>query len=61
LVLALVGDQLDYGDDVCGIVLSVLKGKAKDRQHIASVTMIEDPQDADNCEESTKEKGFYAF
>lgn len=27
LVLALVGDQLDYGDDVCGIVLSVRFGE----------------------------------
>jgi hypothetical protein len=39
----------------------VLKGKVKDRQHIASVAMIEDPLDADNGEESTEEKGFYAF
>ena len=27
LVLALVGDQLDYGDDVCGIMLSVRFGE----------------------------------
>jgi hypothetical protein len=39
----------------------VLKGKVKGRQHIASVAMIEDPPDGDNGEESTKEKGFYAF
>jgi hypothetical protein len=61
LVLTLVGDQLDYGDYVCGIVLSVFKGKVKDRQHIAIVAMIEDPSDVDGGEESTEEKGFYAF
>jgi hypothetical protein len=50
LVLALVGDQLDYGDYVYGILLSVLKGKVKDRQHIASVAMIENPPNADGGE-----------
>jgi hypothetical protein len=39
----------------------VLKGKVKDRQHIASVAMIEDPSDTDSGEESIEEKGFYAF
>jgi hypothetical protein len=57
----LVGGQLDYGDYVCGIVLSGLKRKVKDRQHIASISMIEDPSNADGGEESTKEKEFYAF
>ena len=61
MVLALVGDQLDYVDYVCGIVLSVVKGKVKYRQHIASVAMIEDPSGLDGGEESTEEKRFYAF
>jgi hypothetical protein len=39
----------------------VLKGKVKDKKHITSVDMIEDPLNADSGEESTKEKGFYAF
>jgi hypothetical protein len=52
---------LDYGEDVCGIVLSVLKGKVKYRQHIVSVVVIEDPLDTDNGEEYTEENGFYAF
>jgi stalled ribosome alternative rescue factor ArfA len=34
------------------------KGKVKD---IVSIAMIEDPLDVDSGEESTKEKGFYAF
>jgi hypothetical protein len=38
----------------------VLKGKVKHRQHIESVAMIDLP-DADSGEESTEEKGFYAF
>jgi hypothetical protein len=39
----------------------VLKGKFKDKQHIASVVVIEDPSYVDSGEESTEEKGFYAF
>jgi hypothetical protein len=39
----------------------VLKGKVKDTQRKVSLAMIEDPPDADNGEESTEEKGFYAF
>jgi hypothetical protein len=39
----------------------VLKGKVKDRQHIASIAMIEDPSDAASGEKYIEEKGFYAF
>jgi hypothetical protein len=35
----------------------VLKGEVKDRQHIVSVAMIEDPLDVDYGEESSEEKG----
>jgi hypothetical protein len=50
LVLALVGDELDHGDYVYGIVLSVLKGKFRDIQRRESVSMIEDPPDVDDGE-----------
>jgi hypothetical protein len=50
LVLALVGDELDHGDYVAGIVLSVLKGKFRDIQRRESVSMIEDPPDVDDGE-----------
>jgi hypothetical protein len=50
LVLAIVGDQLDHGDYVSGIVLSVLKGKFIDIQRRESVSMIEDPLDVDDGE-----------
>ena len=50
LVLALVGDQLDHGDYVSDIVLSVLKGKFRDIQRRESVSMIEDPPDVDDGE-----------
>ena len=42
-------------------VNDVLKGKVKDRQHIVSVAIVEDPPNVDSREESTEEKGFYAF
>jgi hypothetical protein len=39
----------------------ILREKVKDRQHIPSVAMIEDPPDVDSSEESIEEKGIYAF
>jgi hypothetical protein len=40
---------------------NVLKGKVKDREHIANVATIKNPPNADSGEESTYEKRFYAF
>ena len=39
----------------------VLKGKVRDKQHMASALMIEELPDVDSSEEITEENGFYAF
>ena len=33
----------------------------RDKQHIASATIIEEPHDVDNNEEIAEEKAFFAF
>jgi len=39
----------------------VLKGKIKDRQHIVSAALMEEPPNADSGEEFVEEKAFFAF
>jgi hypothetical protein len=39
----------------------ILKGKAKDKPHVANVAIIEDPPDVNNGDDPIEERAFYAF